>query len=268
MLLHQFSNPDNTKVVMATNPPIHIASSYLPPPYDTLEQDLTPIATFLTTVKPKNFVWGLDGNSKHCLWHSPTTDNRGKMLVDFLSAHGLITINEKDGPTYSGPTGVSWIDITVSSYDLVHKIQNWRVSEDNMLSDHNLILFNLRTHNNATHSNRTSSHSKRKFATQVGNWNMFQQKVLQHRQQWVDLVNNSSTKEELGRAITTIWDDLEEIGKTCFPPFLLKTKYVPCWSPTLNALRKQVNALKHRAKRCKNRALREICNTRFKELKN
>jgi hypothetical protein len=132
MFLHQFSNPDNAIVVTATNPPIHIASSYLPP-YDTLEQDLTPIETFLTTVNSKNFIWGLDANSKHNLWHSPTTDNRGRLLANFLSLHGLHSINKKDGPTYSGPTGDSWIDITVSTSELAHKIQNWRVSEENML---------------------------------------------------------------------------------------------------------------------------------------
>jgi hypothetical protein len=30
MLLHNFSNPDNILVVTSTNPPIYIASSYLP----------------------------------------------------------------------------------------------------------------------------------------------------------------------------------------------------------------------------------------------
>jgi hypothetical protein len=123
-----------------------------------LEQDLTPIQTFLTTVKPKNLIWGLDANSKHSLWHSPTTDSRGRMLADFLSSHGLLSINEKDGPTYSGPTGESWIDIMVSTSELAHKIQNWRVSEENTLSDHNLILFSLRTQNHALNLNRTTSH--------------------------------------------------------------------------------------------------------------
>jgi hypothetical protein len=79
---------------------------------------------------------------------------------------------------------------------------------------------------------------------------------------------HSATKEQLDTAITTIWDDLEDINKTCLPPFLQKTKYVPWWSPKLNALRKQVNALKRRVKRCKNPVLREICSTRFKEFKN
>jgi len=129
MLLHNFSNPDNAIVVTPTNPPIHIASSYLPP-YDTLEQGLVPIETFLTSVKPLNFIWGLDANSKHSIWYSPTTDTRGRLLVDFLSSHGLLTANEKDGPTYSGPIGVSWIDITVTTIDSALRIQNWRVSEE------------------------------------------------------------------------------------------------------------------------------------------
>jgi len=68
----------------------------------TLEKDLTPIETFINSVQPSNFIWGLDANSKHSMWHSPSTDNRGRRLVNFLSTHGLLTANVKDGPTYSG----------------------------------------------------------------------------------------------------------------------------------------------------------------------
>jgi hypothetical protein len=155
-----------------------------------------------------------------------------------------------------------------TAWHSIHKIQNWRVSEENTQSDHNFILFSLRTQNYALHLNRTTSHPTRRFATQVGNWKLFQLKVLQFRQQWEDLISNSTTKKQLDTAITTIWDDLGEINKTCFPPFLPKTKYVPWWSPKLNALRKQVNTLKCRVKRCKNPALREIYSTRYKDLKN
>jgi len=49
-------------------------------------------------------------------------------------------MNEKDGPTYSGPTGESWIDVTAVSIGVAHNILNWRVSEETTLSDHNLIL--------------------------------------------------------------------------------------------------------------------------------
>jgi hypothetical protein len=83
MLLCLFSYPDNITVVISTNPQIHIANSYLPP-CDTLEEDLTPIGSFLTSLKPTNLIWGLDSNIKHSIWYSPTTDTRGRTLVDFF----------------------------------------------------------------------------------------------------------------------------------------------------------------------------------------
>jgi hypothetical protein len=138
-----------------------------------------PIKTFLTSVKPLNLVWGLDANCKHSTWYSPVTDTRGRTLVDFLTSHGLLTANEKDGPSYSGPTGVSWIDITVATINFAHKIQNWRVSEECTESDHNLILFNLSIHGTNRNLNLTDSVSTRKYATQLGKWNRFNQKIQQ-----------------------------------------------------------------------------------------
>ena len=129
VLLHNFSTPDNVIVVTTASSPNYIVSSYLPP-YDTLEQDLTPMDSFLNAIKPAKMIWGLDANSKHGMWFSPTTDARGRNLVEFLSLNGLLTVNEKDGPTYSGPTGDSWIDITVTTINSAHSIQNWKVSED------------------------------------------------------------------------------------------------------------------------------------------
>jgi len=84
----------------------------------------------------------------------------------------------------------------------------------------------------------------------------------------MDWVNSATSKDKVGKSITEIWSKLGEIGQECFSPFLPKTKYAPWWSPNLNALRKQVNALKRRVKRCKNHALKAISKTRFKALKN
>jgi hypothetical protein len=180
----------------------------------------------------------------------------------------LLTANEKDGPTYSGPTGESWIDITVTTVNSAHRIQNWRVSKESTHSDHNLILLNLRILNNNTQSNRVVSNSTRKFATQVGNWNRFTLQVQQNNQQWMDLVNSATTKEQLDEFITVIWSRLGDISKKCFPPYLPKTKHAPWWSPELNALRKQVTAVKRSVKRCKYLDLKKIVNTRFNALNN
>jgi hypothetical protein len=186
------------------------------------------------------------------MWYIPTTDTRGRVLVDFLSQHGLLTANEKDGPTYSGPTGESWIYITVTTVNSALKIQNWRIGEESTHSDHNLILFNLRILSNNTKSNRVVSNSTRNFATQLGNWNRYTLQVQQNNQQWTDLVNSTRRKDQLDKSITVIWSKLGEIYKKCFPQFLPKTKYAPWLYPELNTLRKQVKALKRKVKRCKN----------------
>ena len=142
-------------------------------------------------MKPKNLNWGMDANSKHKLQHSPKTDTRGRILADFLSSHRLLTVNEKDGPTCSGPTGESWLDVTAASIEVVHKILNWRVSEETTLSDHNLILFSLKTRNDITQLNRTTGLHTRNYATQAGNWYSFKQGVLKHRRNWEDHINKA-----------------------------------------------------------------------------
>ena len=131
----------------------------------------------MTPLNKTSHTWDLGANSKHSIWYSSTTDTRGRTLVEFLSLHGLITANEKDSPTYSGLTGESWIDITVTTINSALTVQNWTVSEECTQSDHNLILFDLRMQSNNKNLRRTDGDFTRKFATQVGNWNLFQLKV-------------------------------------------------------------------------------------------
>lgn len=162
---HDHSTPDNIIIAStSTNPPLYLASSYLPP-YDTLEQDLSTIECFLTSTKPTNFVWGLDANSKHSMWHSPINDPRGRKMTEFLTAQSLITVNEKDGPTFSGAQGNSWIDITATTTSAVHNIQNWHISKEETLSDHNLIIYDIIIQRSYVNITRQVSHSTRKFAT-------------------------------------------------------------------------------------------------------
>ena len=202
------------------------------------------------------------------MWHSPTTDTRGRRLVEFLSANSLTLANEKDGPTFSSPQGESWIDITVTSKNMAHKIHNWLVSDEETQSDHNLITFELLNHTSNTTLIRKDSNSTKKFATQVGHWKLFQNKINQRGNQWLLKINNATSKKQLDETITSIWQQLNEINKLCFPPFLPTNKFNPWWSTKLSLLRKHVNAAKRRAKRCKNPKLKEIYKSKFKVLKN
>jgi hypothetical protein len=86
-----------------------------------------------------------------------------------------------------------------------------------MQSDHNLILFDLRIQRNNKNLKRTPGDCTRKFATQVGKWNLFQLRDKKCSQQWRDWVNSATTKEKLDKSISEIWSKLGEIGKECFP---------------------------------------------------
>ena len=77
LLMHNFSTPDNIILVSSSNPPLYIASSYLPP-YNTLDQDLAPIDNFLTTIRPTYFIWGLDSNCHHDLWYKSNYRCKGQ----------------------------------------------------------------------------------------------------------------------------------------------------------------------------------------------
>jgi hypothetical protein len=65
----------------------------------------------------------------------------------------------------------------------------------------------------------------------------------------------------------TIWGKLNTINRSCFPPFLPVINFTPWWTPELNTMRKQVNAAKHRVKRCKNPILKEIYYERHQHIR-
>jgi len=94
-------------VVASTNPQLYIACSYLPP-YDTLEQDLTPIGTFLTAVKLTNFIRGLDATANTAYGSAPpqtTGENNGE-----LRNNTRIDYSKRKGQTYIQRTDRSKLD--------------------------------------------------------------------------------------------------------------------------------------------------------------
>ena len=264
ILMQQFSSPDTVVIATSSNPPTYFVSTYLPP-YNTLAQDLVAIEHFLNTIKLANLIWGLDSNCKHSSWYSPVTDATGRMLMQFLTQNGLLTVNEKDLPTFSDALGDSWIDITASTLNSADRVKRWNVSDEETLSDDNLILFEIMTNRPHTTVKREAINTTRKFTTQVGNWHLFHRDLLKNNKKWSEAINYSSTKATLDRSIKNIWEDLEAINKVSFPPFLPTIKYVPLWSPELNILRKQLNASKRRLKKCRHPLLKDIYHQKYKQ---
>ena len=89
-----------------------------------------------------------DTNARSKTCHDHSTKSRGKKLDEFLAATQLHIINEySEGNIFNNTRRVSNIDRTITNYNLLKHILDWKISEKESLADHNYIKFNLSTKN-------------------------------------------------------------------------------------------------------------------------
>lgn len=82
-----------------------------------------------------------DFNAKSPAWGGEITDRRGVLMMDFIGRHDLYIDNSPDDQaTFSSTNGQSWIDLTLSRRV---DVSNWRVEEEETLSDHRYIRYEL-----------------------------------------------------------------------------------------------------------------------------
>lgn len=84
-----------------------------------------------------------DFNAKAQEWGAPHTDRRGQIMMEWLAQNKLEIVNVGDKPTFSKRNQSSHIDITACSEKLVGTIKNWKVTDDENLSDHRNIEFEV-----------------------------------------------------------------------------------------------------------------------------
>ncbi|KAJ8964370.1 hypothetical protein NQ317_003015 [Molorchus minor] len=92
-----------------------------------------------------------DLNGKSPMWGSPIKDARGAYLEEWLAALDMVAHNTGDRPTFVRGMSSSFIDITCSTRGLARKVKNWEVMDEETLSDHRYICFDVREN---THKNR------------------------------------------------------------------------------------------------------------------
>lgn len=84
-----------------------------------------------------------DFNTKSPMWGSPRADGRGDSLAEWALNKNLIPLNTGDCPTFQRGEQFSYIDVTFAGEAIVNRITNWRASEEETLSLHNYITFNV-----------------------------------------------------------------------------------------------------------------------------
>lgn len=83
-----------------------------------------------------------DFNARSSIWGDVLESECAKLL-QFCAANDLIIVNEPNSePIFTGGMGNSWVDLIMIGFtNRSSKIENWKVSEEESLSDHSEIRF-------------------------------------------------------------------------------------------------------------------------------
>ncbi|XP_043474028.1 uncharacterized protein LOC122506100 [Leptopilina heterotoma] len=82
-----------------------------------------------------------DFNSKSPEWGETRLDRRGILVSDMLATNGLVVLNRGHEFTFRRGESGSILDLTIASPRLARRIREWRVLDEETLSDHQYIEF-------------------------------------------------------------------------------------------------------------------------------
>ncbi|XP_033231510.1 uncharacterized protein LOC117182523 [Belonocnema kinseyi] len=71
------------------------------------------------------------------------TDGRGRIVTEWLAQNDLIVKNKGENPTFVRKNYGSILDLTIATTQIGKKIHQWIVSEEESLSDHNYVTFEI-----------------------------------------------------------------------------------------------------------------------------
>lgn len=121
---------------------VNIYGIYSSPNIDILQYERD-IDTLMRKVSKEKVIVVLgDFNAKAPEWGAPIQDRRGEIILEWIATLNLIVHND-GSPTFARGAIRSHIDITFSSQNIARKISGWEVIEEEGLTDHLHIKFDI-----------------------------------------------------------------------------------------------------------------------------
>ena len=107
---------------------------------------MTKVDTILQQAKRGGAIIEIDSNARSISWHDTITDNKGKYLEENIISKQLHIMNEPStNTTFAKRIGNSNIDLTLITSNLLRRISDWEISEEESNSDHSIINYAIRT---------------------------------------------------------------------------------------------------------------------------
>lgn len=139
-----------------------------------------------------------DFNAKSPQWGLENTDRRGVIVTEWIAANDLVVMNEGNKPTFQRRDYSSILDLTLATTNMRAKITNWHVSDNESLSDHNYIVFDV--------EEEVPPQSQR--TTRIGGW---QVRKLNHEK----LRHTLTETEDVWRDRTSVEGFIQKLTQIC-----------------------------------------------------
>jgi len=104
-----------------------------------------------------------DFNAKSHEWGSPKEDKRGQAMADLAASLGLVVCNQGKEPTFVRGASESHIDLTFVSRNAMSQVLGWRVVEEETLSLHRYIEYEIGAPNKIAQAQKQNRWSFRKL---------------------------------------------------------------------------------------------------------
>ncbi|XP_035221048.1 uncharacterized protein LOC118193984, partial [Stegodyphus dumicola] len=183
-----------------------------------------------------------DYNSHNTAWGYRTTDPKGRELEDFISSSNLIVQNTADAPpSFDRVFAQGWPDLTLTTLHVAPLLQDWKVEEEESLSDHKFITFSI---------SQTTSVSKIKRYNLPGRkLTTFTKKIKVQLMRLEPSLQLANTSAELEDFSVTLQETMQAICNENLP--LRKPKRlqgIHWWSSALRIQQRKCRALRRKLK--------------------
>jgi hypothetical protein len=177
-------------------------------------------------------------------------------------------MNEPSANTnFESRTGKSNIDLTLVTSNILRRISDWKISDEESNSDHKIINYDIRT----AKSLNTKTTGK-KFTVNAENMEKYQENICRAVERMIRKESNKNSEDGLDKRLykrilndnhtaQQIEDFSETMRRACesfkttkAPRVTQKYKSVPWWTKELTELRKTINVLRIKYQRTRNNA--------------
>ena len=241
--LAQFCNRDQVAIMLkdGQGKKIIITSTYMP--FDSMEAPPPELTKKLIEHCEANrieLIINTDCNSHNEAWGSTDNNHRGDALLDYLMTTNMHICNIGNRPTFKNVIREEVLDITLASTGIMDKIENWKVSEEETFSDHNLIEYEL----NLTQQSQTEEFRNVKKTR----WSQYQHELTKKVEE-----KKISETEELDEMVEKVNEAIIEAYHKSNKPRKKKQGDLkpPWWSNDLDSLKARVKRCDKKYRRTK-----------------